>query len=111
MTPTIIICGTIFILFSLLLYITNGLVMTYLNMKIDNHKDMEVLYSDFSKLSEELVAIQNNLNSIQDNVKVNVELLSQLPDLTTIQKDMDDIKGKVASNQIGQVFSPRRKGK
>lgn len=99
MINTIIICATILIIFSLILIVTKLLVDKNLNIKIDTYKGMDDLHS------QELEEIKEHLGIVNEQYHT----LINTPYAT--KEEIEALNGRVNSNQIGQVFSPRRKGK
>ena len=98
MINTIIICATILIIFSLILYVTKRLVEDYLSIRRDTYKDMD------NKHSEKLLKLELLIASLSDSTQT----LLDTPYAT--KEEVEDIRGRVNNNQIGKVFSPKRRG-
>ena len=65
---------------------------------------MDVLHS------KRLKVIEDTHKSLTDNMTIVMGQLANQPDYEKLVKELDDIKGKVASQQVASVFSPKRRG-
>lgn len=115
MTPTLIICGTIFVLFCLSLFVTKGLVDKYLDIRKDTYQDMDVLHSnkldlheeEMAQIRKELDGYRNLVTGIKGSHK---EIKEDIAGLVVMKEDVDSIKGKIAAQTVGNTFAPRRRG-
>jgi len=116
MNITLIICGTIFILSLALLIVSYLLVEKYLEIRQNTYNEMDVLHSERLLILEEKVldikVIQEKLESFSKDLETLKQLQSEtkeIPDFQKLEKDVAELKTKLAVNQIGKVFTPRRK--
>lgn len=119
MIPVIIICSTILIALSILIFVAQGIVHKHLDHKRDVYRDMDVL------LTKVVVALDRTLDrTITRPIEINEETLGEVDSLKAEVKELlllsdtydemkeqiKDLQGRVSVQSVGKAFSPRRKG-